>query len=307
MYINPDTPTLLKAKEVFLVEMSKFVQDRVRRLSTLKGIDVSVVECFYDIHISDIIEDILIGKPERLIEIDKDISPLIEASSDVKKGIKHIFKYDLFVEKASTRYDAYQLAESLNIKTCIYCNRNYTSTVFTSDGRKLTRPQFDHYFNKATYPLLAISFYNLIPSCPVCNSSIKGTAEMNLNEYLHPYVDDEIEKIRFTYAYSSDLKSDPKVKIVAPNSLKARNTVEAFALEEIYGSHTSELSDLLKTRQYFSDRYLSLLSSHLLRDVKTSKEEIYRIVFGTEYDESNFIDRPFSKFKNDILKELGII
>ena len=38
-----------------------------------------------------------------------------------------------------------------------------------------------------------------------------------------------------------------------------------------------------------------------------SKEETYRLLFGTELDAKDFHKRPMSKFKHDILKELGII
>lgn len=30
------------------------------------------------------------------------------------------------------------------------------------------------------------------------------------------------------------------------------------------------------------------------------------MLFGTEYDEACFLDRPFSKLKRDILKQIGI-
>ena len=43
------------------------------------------------------------------------------------------------------------------------------------------RPQFDHWFPKKKYPLLAISFYNLIPCCTYCNSSVKGDIEFANN------------------------------------------------------------------------------------------------------------------------------
>lgn len=37
--------------------------------------------------------------------------------------------------------------------------------------------QFNHFYDKGTYPYLALSFYNLIPSCSTCNSSkVKGNA-----------------------------------------------------------------------------------------------------------------------------------
>jgi len=160
--------------------------------------------------------------------------------------------------------------------------------------------------DKGTNPLLAISFFNLIPSCAICNSGIKGTKAMNLREYLHPYLDNDIDNIRFTYRLSKD-KHGHRIVIKTPDTSKAKKTVELFALEEIYNSHTGELLDLLQTKQHFSEKYLSILDSNLLKGVIVSKEEMYRIVFGTEFHSENFINRPFSKFKNDILKELGII
>lgn len=54
----------------------------------------------------------------------------------------------------------------------------YTKTVFDEEGEKITRPTFDHWFAKDDHPLLALSFYNLIPSCNICNSSVKGKKEI---------------------------------------------------------------------------------------------------------------------------------
>jgi hypothetical protein len=34
---------------------------------------------------------------------------------------------------------------------------------------------------------------------------------------------------------------------------------------------------------------------------------LYKVVFGVEYNEPNFANRPFSKLKKDILKELNVI
>lgn len=307
LFLNPNTPKVIKAKKTFHTGMLDFLCKKIDKISSIEGVNTLMIKGFFENHILEKLDDILIGKPETLIEINTQVSPFIEISPDIRKGIEYVFDYDLFTTKAKNRYDAYRLADSVDVRTCTYCNRNYTNTVIRSNGQKLTRPQFDHYFDKASYPLLAVSFYNLIPSCYICNASIKGTAKMNLNNYLHPYLDNEINDIRFTYKYSKDTKSGLRVKVVTPLNSKAKNTVEVFAIEEVYNSHTGELLDLIKTRQYFSDKYLSILSSNLLRHVIVSKEDLYRMVFGTEYDTINFINRPFSKFKNDILKELGVV
>ena len=306
IFIDPNTSKLVSAKRAFHEGMRGFVETRITKALNSYSCDCKARDFFQHI-ISDKLDDILIGKPGELLKVNEDLLPYIRSSSEVKKAIKYVFHYDTFTTKATSRYDAYQLAESLDIRTCPYCNRNYTSTVKTKKGKKLTRPQFDHYFDKATYPLLALSFYNLIPCCSICNTGIKKTTSMSLEEHLHPYLDDEIEEIRFTYYYSNDTESGYRLKVSADNSDKARNTIRDFALEEIYNAHAGELEDLIRTKQYFSDRYLSILRSSLLKDVETTKEDLYRIVFGTEYDTNRFVNRPFSKFKSDILKELGII
>jgi len=307
LYLNANTPKFIKAKKAFYEGMLDFVLQRIDWIKPRTKVNSPFVMRLFDNHVLDHLDDILIGNPAKLIEISDYLKPFIDNIPDFKTAVEYVFNYKIFISHAEYRYDAYNLAESLDVRTCTYCNRNYTNTVIKNDGKKLTRPQFDHYFDKASHPVLAISFFNLIPSCSICNSSIKGTHKMTLNDYNHPYIDNALSDIRFTYKFSVKTKSGLMVKVITPTPSKAKNTVDAFAIEQVYNSHTGELLDLLRTKQYFSDRYLSILKSNLLRNVIVSKEDLYRIVFGTEYDETNFVNRPFSKFKSDILKELGII
>lgn len=307
LYLNPNTSKIIKAKRAFHQGMLDFVLQRIDWIESRAKVNNTLVMRIFENHVFDHLDDILIGKPTNLIQISDYLKPFVGNIPDFKKAIEYVFNYQIFISHAESRFDAYQLAESLDVRTCTYCNRNYTNTVIKDNGKKLTRPQFDHYFDKASHPILAISFYNLIPSCSICNSSIKGTHKMTLNDYSHPYLDNVLGDIRFTYKYCDKSKTGLKVKVVTPDPSKAKNTVDDFAIEEVYNSHTGELLDLLRTKQYFSDRYLSILKSNLLKDVIVSKEDLYRLVFGTEYNETDFINRPFSKFKSDILKELGII
>lgn len=308
LYLYPERSKLLKVAINYRIKMLKFVDERISNLENVKGIENHIsISQFFRINIEPVLKDIIIGKPDSLKRINQKINPIIDIWPELKIAVTYVFNYDRFISQASTRYDAYDLAEALDIRTCPYCNRNYTSTVITRKGEKITRPQFDHYFDKADNPLLALSFYNLIPSCSVCNSSVKGTTKFDLSSHLHPYVDDSIDKIRFTYEYSNQTKSGLEVRIKTNNSSKEKNTVEEFAIEEIYNSHKGELLDLLRTRQYFSDKYLEILKTHLLKGVIVSQEDLYRIAFGTELNPENFINRPFSKFKKDILTELGVV
>lgn len=307
LYLNPSKQNFKKTEQDFYQEMFFFVLKRMESKRLKDKINVNIIMCLFENHVYNYLEDILIGTPSRLIEISNGIKPFLDSIPDFKVAVKHVFNYELFRAPAKSRYDAYNLAEALDVRTCTYCNRNYTNTVITKNGDKITRPQFDHYFDQASHPILALSFYNLIPCCSICNSNIKGSTKMTLEDHIHPYLDNALGDIRFTYEYSARNKSGLRVKVDTLDPSKVKNTVDVFKLEEVYNSHIGELTDLLKTKRFFSDRYLSILTSNLLEGVVISKEEIYRIVFGSEYNEESFANRPFSKFKSDILKELGII
>lgn len=50
-----------------------------------------------------------------------------------------------------------------------------------------------------------------------------------------------------------------------------------------------------------------MLDKMLGNGVNLSKEEVYRLAFGTHLTEDKFDRRPLSKMKRDILTELGIV
>ncbi|KAA6326870.1 hypothetical protein EZS27_024077 [termite gut metagenome] len=68
-----------------------------------------------------------------------------------------------------------------------------------------------------------------------------------------------------------------------------------------------ELNELYNFATKYSDTYLRGILSKIGLDLHVSQEEAYRILFGTELLEDKDNDRPLSKFKRDILKELKII
>jgi len=74
---------------------------------------------------------------------------------NVYSEVGEIFNYSDFTIK-NEKYDAYHLAEKLDIPTCPYCNRMYTKTVMGEAGEKIIRPEFDHWFPKSQYPLSSI-------------------------------------------------------------------------------------------------------------------------------------------------------
>lgn len=233
---------------------------------------------------------------------------VISKYKELNDKLQKIFSYEFFAKKSKHSYDAYELAANLDIRTCTYCNRQYTSTVISEKGIKLTRPQFDHWYPKTKFPFLALSFYNLIPSCSTCNGSIKRDEIFRTDSHLHPYLRfvDEND-FKFSYEHSIKSRNGIKVKLIYPSDdIIVKRTMKSLKIEEIYNAHTDEIKDLIKLRKMYSDRYLSILSKNTYKGLKMGKEELYLLAFGTHFNEKNFSKRPLSK-KKDLLKELGVI
>ncbi|MFZ0595854.1 MAG: hypothetical protein WAM46_02640 [Flavobacterium sp.] len=299
IYIDPSNSKIVSARNRYLEKMLNLIFIRIDKLTNQIAIK------YFDLLINDYLEDILSGTPELLSELNNKLTPY---DSVILEAIKYVFNYDWFTDKCVKRYDAYDLAEDLDVITCIYCNRLYTNTVITKKKQKIIRPQFDHFFDKDSNPLLALSFFNLIPSCSICNSNIKLGKTFELKTHIHPYKDYVIDDFNFTYNYTSENKSGLRIIIDSEIGSKIEKTFTDMSLETIYNAHISELKDLLDLKSRFSDRYLSILSSNILGpSIPISQEELYRLAFGVEFAKEDFYKRPFSKFKNDILQELNII
>lgn len=209
--------------------------------------------------------------------------------------------------KNDPRYDAYQLARNLNRNTCTYCNRIYTGTMTTVDYKKVMRPSFDHWYGQVKYPLLALSFYNLIPSCSICNSSIKGDAEFDLDSHLHPYINVDVLD-RFRYSYDFNETTDKfRIKIrTRDGDHKMMTTIAELKLNEVFDTHHEELADLIKIREAYSESYISDLIKRY-PGANLSYKEVYRLAFGVEFDQANYHRLPLSKFKMDVLSELQMM
>lgn len=251
------------------------------------------------------IKQLVEANPEALVKINNQFTKLYRAflpeiSVEDKESLNSIFNYDWFNDKnGNTLYNAYDLCNNLRIETCVYCNRLYTSTVITEKNEKVIRATLDHWFPQAQYPLLALSFYNLIPSCSPCNSSVKHSNPFKLRNNIHPYVDKNVTtEYSLKSSYDKSINSF-KVTVNTKNS-KINSTLKAMKIAEIYEHHQSELADLDLLQRKYNKSYLKDLGK--LLGTKLTEKEVYRIMFGVEYEDEDFYKRPLSKLKKDILK-----
>jgi hypothetical protein len=247
--------------------------------------------------LSNNFEDLITGHPSKLLSIHKNYLE-ISLSKIERDNIK-----SFFIQTAYGNFSNKEFLDFLNIDSCVYCNRNYTLNF-----RKINnaRAELDHWFPKSDFPILAVSFYNLIPSCHSCNHiKLNSAPEGNWNNALkninHPYFD----KNEFTFSYDyEETLNNFNVKISFEN-LKTKNTLEFNKIDEIYNAHsTKELKDLLDLRYKYSKNYLDNLLNKTFSGLSISEEEAYRLIFGIETLEKNYHKRPLSKFKHDIIKEI---
>ena len=271
--------------------------------------------------------------------IKKDLSKILKGSPDylynnyVHSSNKHLQKrYRLLLEKVfqyekltgngysikkNKKWNSYELTKSLETNVCPYCNKNWINTVFTEDHKKITNPQLDHYFSKSDYPVLRLSFYNLIPSCETCNARIKKAQELDYSKNTHPFETgfDPFGKIvasakdtksaqglgvnfSVNLEFDNDTDDDDKVKI--------EKTFDFFKIKPIYEKHGDIFKEIYFKHQKYGFTYLhELLSDEKFKGMKI--EDLYQLIYGNYINVDDYKKRPFAKVTKDTVESLGIL
>lgn len=242
-----------------------------------------------------------------------------EDSAKANEVCKKIFDYDEFVKKQE---DAYWLLRSLKVRVCPYCNRIYTTTLPTKEELEqedsgepfeTTRATYDHFYGKAQYPYLALSLFNLVPSCNICNNNKESKDE----EIIYPY-DEEFGKnavfrlipdlkelkpgenaLRFLTGESDKfhvrLMGKDRISFLEKSFLESqlsdiedldyrervKNSIEMFRLEKLYNEHKVEIRDVLRNRYYFNEEYVKSAICPLIREqlkkegTNVSEDQVY--------------------------------
>lgn len=172
----------------------------------------------------------------------------------------------------------------------------------------------DHFLPKSKCPLVALSLYNLVPSCAVCNEKLKSKDEiggLDANLWLkfsptsQTYNFDEL-KIRLnpfewnTSKRSSDREEDFRVEFL-PSESDYQKVVEEFKLEDRYNYHKAEAIQLLdKIHDYPKEKIMMI--ANLFGGTRTSTD-IINDIFGLKHDKTQH--RIMEKFHRDIIEQAG--
>ena len=287
---------LEEAKNFHYNYVSKVFNDAIKNKSIRRNNQlVNLPNCFLSF-LSNNFDELISGEPKRLLEIHQEFIKLTFPDIETK-----IIK-EFLLETGYKNFKNKEFLNLLNIDTCIYCNKNYTLQYDLETNH--ARAELDHWFPKNDFPILALSLYNLIPSCHSCNH-IKGASKdydwlKALENQNHPYCD----KNDFSFSYDYKTYNDLSIKIKVEKDSKTDKTLKFNKTEEVYNAHSNkELKDLLDLRYKYSENYIDILIHETFKGVM-SKEEVYRMIFGIEIKEEDYHKRPFSKFKHDIIEEL---
>lgn len=235
--------------------------------------------------------------------------------TSIKDFIENIFDYKKFGDKKNKIYNAYNLSELLDVNVCVYCNRQYTFTIRNQED-DITRPTFDHFYDKSTHPILALSFYNLIPSCSICNSYLKPKDTFTYDTHLHPYDHEFGEYVKFSYKFyqiENEIYNKNNFEIYRINNyqfngdmyIRAENSINDFKIIDIYQGHTDIVGEIFGKCDRNSKFYEEdLINRH--RALGTTKKEFYQFYFGNYYEYKDLDKRVLSKLTRDIVDEFGI-
>lgn len=233
----------------------------------------------------------------------------------VSKNIKYdniynAFKeFNVFYDNWSKKRINYWITEKTELKVCPYCNISYTY----SRGKTVTA-QLDHFFPKSEYPILALCFYNLIPSCPTCNKiKLDDTEEM-----ASPYKDDVFNGLRITWdygkGYGQDKYSEKDSLITLEEMIEIRietfkndeqHNLTSMKINEAYQQHRDQASEIIKKAIIYTNPEAQKLICDIGASVGITSEEVERFYLGNYLDENDLRQRPLSKMTRDFYQEIA--
>lgn len=197
----------------------------------------------------------------------------------------------------------YWLVDRLKIRVCPYCNRNYTFSVAKTKSPKV-RAQFDHFIPKKKYPMFALCFYNLVPSCPICNK-LKGEQLVSYNPYREGFPVNQKFILSKGENDLSWIRPTSELMISISNSDSNLNK-QQFLLQEQYQQHADIAKDIVMKAQAYNDNYYDGIIRSF-QGAGYSNEYINNLIWGTYTCDNQLDKRPFSKLTRDILEQIGIL
>ena len=288
----------------FANKMWQNVQTQFKRIITQKGLKNKHGKYKFKLTSSELIFLNSINNETKLKEIlSANISTLRDIIDDlepkISNNLKEVF-YNAFISNmySTKKFDGLKFVKTIGLQTCPYCNRAYIQSVKRNG---VVRPEIDHFFPKDKYPYLGLSFYNLIPSCSVCNgTTTKGNRDSYHEKLISPY---EISDDNFKFSFDIESTDNFPPKLIKKIDIND----EYFKLEDFYKHHGDVIYELY-TKIYREDtkEHFDALGQSL-KGIGFDEAEIHRFITCGYLDDEDLHKRPLSKLIKDISEELKLI
>lgn len=266
------------------------------------------------------VEGILVAPFQKLADIyywfvnlkrDSDYDSLI-------KDLKSVFTYDtsmakgigghVFVDSIAGFFIEH--AEELNISVCPYCELSYVSIINRAYKQYRTF-DLDHFFCKSDCPITALSLFNFVPSCQICNQKMKHNSNLFEKETrkagkikfeldstvgverwrkVSPTNPEEYkfdEKVHIRYVPRTE-ESKPSIFFACDcGEEDYQEVIKLFGLNERYSFHYKEAERIINLKKRYPDSHIRKMveyfnSKDILLTFEQIREDIHGIKFRKE-------------------------
>ena len=228
----------------------------------------------------------------------------IKLPEDIKSDIEDLFNYQEKYQKFIS--DIFK--KHLDIHTCYYCNIDLVN-IFKAGNNKIKGGYtLDHIKSKSEYPHLALSLYNLIPSCYICNSTLKRDRDIGDVSPTSATFDFD-KKVKFkTFMQNVNLQIDTQddfeLLLKEDFTDNYNKYIEVFELDGRYAYHKTKVIEMINKRKEYPDSRIT----ELAKLTQKIEEEVKQDLFGEYlFEDDNLYKRPLSKLIKDISQELGLL
>jgi len=227
-----------------------------------------------------------------------------EVFNDLGKKVVGIFNYNKY-RSSSNCIDNLRLIGVIFRSPCPYCNCDSMDIIefdrLNGEESQQALLDLDHFLPQSKFPFLALSLFNLVPSCHNCNSRLKRDIEFRLETHIHPYLNAFEDHFKFfleTPYY--DGITDEELEIICENrnhSVFPKNSIADLRLLSRYHSSRPEIHRML--RWLSTDRYQFMANLFGEAEAENQKQLDYNAT-GIPLNRSEISKYNLGKLKVDI-------
>lgn len=262
-----------------------------------------------------------------------------EAKSKKKKCMidvnQKLFDYTLFRDVIADFFIEQEIGQQENslgdgtpqkvftISTCFYCNMAYINT-FSFDKSSKRTYDLDHFIPKGILSLFALSLYNFVPCCQICNSRIKSEKlnfedlvpkqlecmflsckEYDLNGNLKFRVLPASKEALLSMSFLENSRDfyiniDSKDGIQNDEVKNYLKEIESFKITERYTCHKKEfLNYMEKLRKYPPSYFLLYARKNSMKDADGLEEAIFNSKLRK--DEKMIFQKMYNDIEEDFI------